>query len=433
MSIAYFILSILVLWIEPIILWTLYWTIETTKLLTYTWITNIVIILLFGLIFQVLKKTGETQATNVENSTASFLFFPAYILLSLTISFYLTIAPTMYGIVAMFAAAILFFTVLVMGYQKIQTNGVFWGNKKIMPKDYVLWIAIVIASAIFFFLPELNQFYKITIALWSVIIVMTLIIRGMKLIKSSNIFRMISMKLFLLAAIWFTIFSGANFYAQLNDSPSMKNDLVATITEIFSGVITWENLSLTWAMWFTWEAINSNSWDALLESGVASIDDVMSWDIEALLSWLLSNVTIENDPETQVLESTGSSVAEVEETIVEQSVKQGPLTYAEVVPYVVKDNGLKLLSNTKTKFINISQSNTLYSSFNIAAQHKLIWKDINPGKQVSCDTYIVLKWLAQWRTTNNVWTIFANYRAAATAKNQLNGCEKWVLVTHSNL
>jgi hypothetical protein len=63
----------------------------------------------------------------------------------------------------------------------------------------------------------------------------------------------------------------------------------------------------------------------------------------------------------------------------------------------------------------------------------MIWKSTNPSKNVLCDTYIVMKWLAQWWNVKSSNDPKSAYRAEAVSRNQLEGCKKWFYVRNINL
>lgn len=74
---------------------------------------------------------------------------------------------------------------------------------------------------------------------------------------------------------------------------------------------------------------------------------------------------------------------------------QGALTYAQVISYLVDHHKLKKVGSRTFNFTNIASSNVLYTPFAIAASHAMIGTDINPSTKVSCNTYMVLKGIAQ--------------------------------------
>jgi hypothetical protein len=59
----------------------------------------------------------------------------------------------------------------------------------------------------------------------------------------------------------------------------------------------------------------------------------------------------------------------------------------------------------------------------------MIWTDINPDKNTLCETYIVMKWLAEWRNVWNYSNIKEAYRNYAKNHNMLPNCKYWTYVT----
>jgi hypothetical protein len=68
-----------------------------------------------------------------------------------------------------------------------------------------------------------------------------------------------------------------------------------------------------------------------------------------------------------------------------------------------------------------------------ALEKRMIWTDTNPSMIVSCDVYMVLKWIAEnWsikRTSDVKW----DYWKVAESKWVLNGCKKGAKLTYANL
>lgn len=70
------------------------------------------------------------------------------------------------------------------------------------------------------------------------------------------------------------------------------------------------------------------------------------------------------------------------------------MTYAQVIPYLVKTYKLTDTDNKNPILTRVSEKNSLYNSFAIAVSKGMIGKDIKPTTMVSCDTYLVLKGIA---------------------------------------
>jgi hypothetical protein len=84
-----------------------------------------------------------------------------------------------------------------------------------------------------------------------------------------------------------------------------------------------------------------------------------------------------------------------------------------------------LLKDTKVAFKNISKTNADYPYFRTAYEKKMIWTDIQPNQKPSCETFVVMKWLAEWW---KVWT-YSNIKQAywqyAKENWKLPNCKYW--------
>lgn len=101
-------------------------------------------------------------------------------------------------------------------------------------------------------------------------------------------------------------------------------------------------------------------------------------------------------------------------------------TFADVIKYLLKDE--KLVTKTDLQFSFIWKSNPDYPYYRTAYEKKMIWKDLQPTKNLMCETYVVMKWLAEeW----SVWK-YTDIKQAywAYAKNNwlLPSCEYWEYV-----
>ena len=74
-------------------------------------------------------------------------------------------------------------------------------------------------------------------------------------------------------------------------------------------------------------------------------------------------------------------------------------TFSDVIKYLLKDE--KLSTKTDLAFSYIGKSNPDYAYYRTAYEKKMIWKDLQPTKNLMCETYVVMKWLVEeWK----VWT-----------------------------
>ena len=89
----------------------------------------------------------------------------------------------------------------------------------------------------------------------------------------------------------------------------------------------------------------------------------------------------------------------------------------------------KLSTKTDLTFSFIWKSNPDYAYYKTAYEKKMIWKDLQPTKNLMCETYVVMKGLVEeW----NVWT-YSDIKQAywAYAKNNwlLPNCQYGKYVT----
>ncbi len=113
--------------------------------------------------------------------------------------------------------------------------------------------------------------------------------------------------------------------------------------------------------------------------------------------------------------------------------KKWLLTYADVIPYLVKTYNVTMKGSKYPTFSNISKTSTLYSAFAIASSRGMIGKDINPTTTVSCKTYLVMKGIAAWWEVSYTWLPFDAYRAAAVSRGKVNGCDAGEYVRSTTL
>lgn len=126
----------------------------------------------------------------------------------------------------------------------------------------------------------------------------------------------------------------------------------------------------------------------------------LTWDvIEEILVIPEENIIIDitGDALTWVVEELSGDTLET--TDGEYENLDNLATFADVIKYLLRDE--KLSTKTDLSFSYIWKSNPDYAYYKTAYEKKMIWKDLQPTKNLMCETYVVMKWLAEnW----NVWT-----------------------------
>ena len=131
--------------------------------------------------------------------------------------------------------------------------------------------------------------------------------------------------------------------------------------------------------------------------------------------------------------STWITTPTVTSTTVDTSKDNSLVTTMDAVIALIKDNNIPLVTTTDITFTYVTPKNKYYSYRRTAYQKKMIGKTTNPSKNILCDTYIVMKWLAEWWWVVIGADIKASYWKAAIANNALNGCQKNFYVKAKNL
>lgn len=133
-----------------------------------------------------------------------------------------------------------------------------------------------------------------------------------------------------------------------------------------------------------------------IDEEVVSEEEII-WDLSdeiQQISWENLELTWED---TMMQDEQSDSVVIWDEF---ENVDENELaTFADVIKYLLKDE--KLSTKTDLTFSYIWKSNPDYAYYKTAYEKKMIWKDLQPTKNLMCETYVVMKWLVEeWK----VWT-----------------------------
>lgn len=249
--------------------------------------------------------------------------------------------------------------------------------------------------------------------------------------------------------------------ANKNTPQNKKVRIITALILLSIAVVRW--LTQLWWQASTWlhnkvfapsQEETTTSWDIMWSGNtsgeIPSIDLVTgNIDINSLTSWQKDPVptypetttgeTQKNDIFWQTEEVKPTTTSTPTPTTTNNSFKEAlpakwTLNYAQVIPYLVGTYSLKNTSNKNTTFKNISKSNDLYTSFNIAASKSMIGGDINPTSKLSCNTYMVLKGIAAGRKVEySAGNPFSAYRKEAEKRWAVNGCTAGSFVTKATL
>ncbi|MDR0369297.1 MAG: hypothetical protein LBH96_01860 [Candidatus Peribacteria bacterium] len=109
------------------------------------------------------------------------------------------------------------------------------------------------------------------------------------------------------------------------------------------------------------------------------------------------------------------------------------VTMMDAIIHVIDTNAIPLSTKTDISFSNVNKSSNDYAYYRTAYEKRMIGKNTDPSKQISCETYTVIKGLAENRAVGNYNDIKDAYRRKAEELQKLNGCKKGSFVTTATL
>ena len=189
--------------------------------------------------------------------------------------------------------------------------------------------------------------------------------------------------------------------------------LILLILALIWSIIKLLNIDFSVFKFESDEELNNLSWEVVEENLVIPESDV------------ITSLTWSNDEED--FENTW----EVIENFEDEENMDNLAVFADVIKYLLKDE--KLSTKTDITFSFIWKSNPDYPYYKTAYEKKMIWKDLQPTKNVMCETYVVMKWLEEKRS---VWTysdIKQAYWNYAKSNGLLPSCSYWNYVKISDL
>ena len=184
----------------------------------------------------------------------------------------------------------------------------------------------------------------------------------------------------------------------------------------------------------------------LFETTGSVISFSLSWEsIYSTWETLTGEQIIPEETNTPTVETTNTEVSEpkveqpvqaVKEEKTETTTANNPtsqVTIIEAIKPLVKAYNIPLSTSTSSKFTHVSKSSSMYPYMKTALEKRMIWTNTDPNMIVSCDVYMVMKWIAEWWNIAKSENLKENYWNVAESKWLLNWCTKWSKLTYANL
>ena len=280
---------------------------------------------------------------------------------------------------------------------------------------FLWWILYLIIGKLF----DVNGFYnaKKLFTNWLyVILIVAWICYGIYAMQWNDSFNIIKDKTESYVKDWFN--------SEKEDEANVDTWDIIYVFEWTGEVIvdTWDGENI---MEDTW-VLENELWSDIAATWIVENSELVDAQPENLVQ---PEINVQPEVEVQPVE------VQVEEQI-QAPVADDPnrqVTWWEAIKHLLQ--WYTLSKKTDKTFVYVAKSNELYPYFKTAQEKAMIWFDVNPNKNISCETYMSLKGILEWwkvniydrsQTRNIYWE--KAYQLGKT-----NWCAKWSFVKVKNL
>ncbi len=109
--------------------------------------------------------------------------------------------------------------------------------------------------------------------------------------------------------------------------------------------------------------------------------------------------------------------------LVEELDLSSRATFDDAIKYLIKSNDIDLITSQNVKFNYIPYNNKDYPYYRTAYQYKMIWSDLNPSKNLMCETFLVMRGLVEWWEVKFDWDIKKAYWDYANKNDKQISCK----------
>jgi len=109
------------------------------------------------------------------------------------------------------------------------------------------------------------------------------------------------------------------------------------------------------------------------------------------------------------------------------------LTFGDVIKYLLDKNNVNLDTKKNIKFTYVWYDDIDYPYYKTAYSLGMIWKTLNPSKNLLCETYVVMMWLVEGWSIWQYSDIKKAYWDYAKENKKLPNCEYWKFFTMADI
>jgi len=109
--------------------------------------------------------------------------------------------------------------------------------------------------------------------------------------------------------------------------------------------------------------------------------------------------------------------------LVEELDLSSRATFDDAIKYLIRSNDIDLISSANVKFNYIPYNHKDYPYYRTAYQYKMIWTDLNPSKNLMCETFVVMRGLVEWWEVKSAGDIKKTYWDYANNNDKIVSCK----------
>ncbi len=431
--------------VQPLLYWFLW---HSNEGLVMWWVNAVIVLLITRKNKVSSKESIVSKLLSVFHMLNKHYFFSistiVLIISSVLLFAGLVTLPIFYGLVAFFVVCFL------DNLNEMSQWEIYFWKRILFPKDFLFWISIAVGVILYIVLGSVALYYKIFVSILVWFTIFVLAVYAMKLVKYFNFWKLWSTKIYLIALIFslgtlgFGVMKTMKTQYLTGSGSTLINFLFQDLKDNID--LAYQNSQIFF--WFANSGasqtgmntvISGNSLSGLVATGLfssgTSFIETETWSLVTGLvsSWENQLLTGKN------LQNSGQSLSwsmNMDKPSWETAVilPKGNLTYEFIIPYLIDQNNIPLSQKKNIAFDNFGESYKYYNQFKTAYYEKMIGRNVKPGGQMKCETWLVLRGIAEWRNVQySSKTVFDAYRAEATKRGLVNWCPRDGFVTAKNL
>ena len=156
--------------------------------------------------------------------------------------------------------------------------------------------------------------------------------------------------------------------------------------------------------------------------------------IQQIATWITQASTGKNTTEAQVSnKQITQPTTKVQTSEEKKADANGQVSYLSAIKHLIATYNIPLSKSKSSKFTYVDVTSPDYPYMKTALEKRMIGTAINPNDIISCDVYMVFKWLALNWAIEKTANLKNDYRNVAENQGLLNGCVKGAKLTTANL